>query len=79
MNLLSFLYVERAYKLKKKFSVFFSQFVAKKEVIYQLINLDIVRSTKIGDCFFKSADQSVENFDGANWSMKLCSDFSQGK
>ena len=34
MNLLSVLHVERAYKLKKKFSVFFSQFVAKKEVIY---------------------------------------------
>ena len=66
MNLLSVLHVERAYKLKKKFSVFFSQFVAKKEVIYKLINLDIVSSAKSGDCSFKSADQSVENFDGAN-------------
>ena len=37
MNLLSVLHVERAYKLKKKFSVFFSQFVAKKEVISTLL------------------------------------------
>ena len=37
MNLLSVLHVERAYKLKKKFSVFFSQFVDKKEVISTLL------------------------------------------
>ena len=37
MNLLSVLHVERAYNLKKKFSVFFSQFVAKKEVISTLL------------------------------------------
>ena len=73
MNLLSVLHVERAYNLKKKFSVFFSQFD-----LFNLINLDIVSSAKSGDCSFKSADQSVANFDGANWWMILCSDFSQG-
>ena len=38
MNLLSILHVERAYELKERnFSVFFSQFAAKKEVSSTLV------------------------------------------
>ena len=60
MYLLSVLQVERAYELKKKnFSVFFSQFAAKKEVISTLltwISSVLPRSTKSDNCFFKCAD-----------------------
>ena len=60
MNLLSILHVERAYELRERnFSVFFSQFAAKKEVSSTLltwISSVLPRSIKSGNCFFKCAD-----------------------
>ena len=65
MNLLSLLNVERAYDLKERdFSVFFSQFAAKKEVssaLVTLISSVLPRSIKSGNCFFKCADYSAKN------------------
>ena len=72
--------MERAYELKKKEIQRLSQPVCGKERgHFDLINLDIVSSAGSGDCFFNSADKSVENFDGANRWMTLSTDYSQGK
>ena len=47
-------------KKEGNFSVFFSQFGIKKELISILLTW-IVSSAESGDCFFNSADKSVEN------------------
>ena len=59
--------MERAYELKKKGIKRLFQPVCGQAIgHFDLINLDIVSSAESGDCFFNSADKSVENFDGAN-------------
>ena len=47
-------------KKEGNFSVFFSQFGIKKELISILLTW-IVSFAESGDCFFNSADKSVEN------------------
>ena len=48
-------------KKGRKFQRLFQPVWDQERAHFDLINLDIVRSAESGDCFFNSADKSVEN------------------
>ena len=60
MNLLSVLHVERACKLKKEIQRLFQPVSDQERGHFDLINMDVVSSAWSGDCFFRSADETVK-------------------